>query len=665
MNEPVSRISPVVALFDRVVAAVALASAFYLSARAIPPGQDDWLNGTLSRWVIYGAIALLVVLGLMAARRLGGSTVRRALVRVPFVALGLLLCWMAYSRTKPQGSRWPSKRTDSMAWRLFELSPVLRASWGAQVAMHRATTRPAEAVLSIPADWAFPVDVSIAVERSGADTVRVWARTADGMVRCVARPVEQGMGMKSKAKAKAGVPGAQGNLAQTEGDPRMVTRGCTGRAEPPIAQFLKPLRVQEAPAAPATDVVGEPWPQYRRDGTKSATVATGGTVGWHSRLDGPSRSSFSVVGNSAFLGAHMTGTLASYDIANGALRWSSRLPDWIHQDVVSDGRVAVVGFGDNTLAPGRFPSGVAAYAAADGRHLWTRFDEATVMTSPVLHDSVLVYATSAGIVRKRLLSTGALLAEKLLPGGVIMGPPAAIGDTIVFSLDPDGVCALLISSMQTLWCRAMPFHLETGHSSPSIVAGTVISSSRIRPRAASLRELSRLPGAVLWRQVRSLLEMNFESAGQRIQAFRLSDGTPLWSSRLFPDLRVVDGHPSGTAAIHDSIGVMVLPTADTIAAFDIRTGRVLWAAGAHESRGPPLIIGGTVLNAGHDGTTELRDVATGKLACTMTRATGYDRAGPTIAGGLVLFSNLKGELEAIPRSALLGCDAAALRAPPP
>ncbi len=64
-----------------------------------------------------------------------------------------------------------------------------------------------------------------------------------------------------------------------------------------------------------------------------------------------------------------------------------------------------------------------------------------------------------------------------------------------------------------------------------------------------------------------------------------------------------------------------------------------------------------MLVAGRDGITELRDIATGALRCTMVRATGYDRGGPAVTGDLAIFADLKGMVEAIPVADLLGCTA--------
>lgn len=114
-------------------------------------------------------------------------------------------------------------------------------------------------------------------------------------------------------------------------------------------------------------------------------------------VDGPLRSSAIAVGDMVLIGSHGTGTLTAIDAPTGATRWVARVPNWIHQDPVTDGAIVVVSFGDNDASfQGRAPSGVAAFVLATGERLWTRFDESSVMTSAVMPDSTIVYATAIG-----------------------------------------------------------------------------------------------------------------------------------------------------------------------------------------------------------------------------------------------------------------------------
>ena len=96
---------------------------------------------------------------------------------------------------------------------------------------------------------------------------------------------------------------------------------------------------------------------------------------------------------------------------------------------------------------------------------------------------------------------------------------------------------------------------------------------------------------------------------------------------------------------------------DNQIAVDPKDENIVWTAGAGDSRGPPLIIAGHVIVARRDGVIESRALHSGAIACRVTRATGYDRAGPARAGGLLIFANLTGEIEAIPVRDLVGCPA--------
>jgi outer membrane protein assembly factor BamB len=253
------------------------------------------------------------------------------------------------------------------------------------------------------------------------------------------------------------------------------------------------------------------------------------------------------------IGTHGVGSLESFALATGRAEWRVRAPNWIHQDAVSDGRIVVVGFGDNRgSAYGSAASGVAAFELATGKSTWTKFEKTAVMTSPVIVGGDLVYGTGAGVIRRRRLSDGLLRESERFRGGVSMAPPLARHDTIVWPLDDDRVCVNTTSSLRPLWCTKVPGYTHFGHAAASLAGDTVIVSGRI-PNDVPLA------GTVL---NRFLGRLNGGARGQGVVALDLRTGAVRWKSQRFPFVREADGHISGTAAVADSLVVITLPISD-------------------------------------------------------------------------------------------------------
>jgi len=245
-----------------------------------------------------------------------------------------------------------------------------------------------------------------------------------------------------------------------------------------------------------------------------------------------------------------------------------------------------------------------------------------------------------------------------LPGGAIMAPMALAGDTLVATLDRNHVCAFTLSSLTRLWCRRLAHLRKLGHAAPTVVDGHVIISGLTTMFALPVSAITHGFG---W-AARHYLRRVFESAGgdesiagQMIVSLKLGSGETRWVSQPFAARAAVTGHNSGTAAVESGVGIIVLPNADTVVAFAARSGAVLWSAGAHGARGPALIADGHVVVGGRDGVIQTWNARTGAVECTTTRTTGFDRAGPAYAGGLLIFADLDGGVEAIARSVVLDC----------
>jgi outer membrane protein assembly factor BamB len=605
--------------------------------------SDEWdvLPRGVAGLPLYLTWLLVIAGGLYAVRRNFGWG---WLVRVPLYAMAAVLLAVAVRRVqlerleRQSHRHWPPRVADNLFHRLDTFDRQAAVIWAARVAQHRLITdstswsNDSAARFTMPASWAFPLNGTVAVVPRGGDTVQVWARLAEGQTACVARPA------------------------------RTMKDECGPGATAPATGFRPVTRVPDVAPPPVPSIADGPhrWLQYRRDAARLATsVETDSVVtSWRTRIDGPVRSTISVAGEVALVGAHGTGTVQALDVHTGKTRWTSRVPNWVHMDIVSDGRVAVVGFGDNAYSfYGAAPSGVSEYDVQSGQLRWTRFDESSVMSGAVIHDDVIVYGNAMGLIKKLAIDDGRLLGVDTLGGSVTMAPPAMVGDTLVFTLEHDRVCALLISTMHTLWCRQVPGARLMGHAAPAVADGRVMVTTALTASGIHWREFRALPTAQQWKLVRTAFfpEQYNELAGERVVAYRLRDGATLWETPLARRIRTVSGHEAGTAAVADSVGVIVLPEADIGVGFDPRDGHVRWAAPTFQSRGPLLLVLPFVILSRRDGQIEVRDAVSGALSCSMKESSGYDRAGATLVNGMVLLADQNGGIESMSLDDVLHC----------
>lgn len=606
----------------------------------------SYLRGT-SELFPTGSVASLAYLGVGAAI-LGSfwasGRAKRRLARVALLAgsgtLATALGLVGIGRAR---SAWIEvHQTSHRAHGLAELSQVERVRWAVQVAAHRISGEDfaAPRSITVPADWPFPNDVKVSVSMDPTGRSFVWGRSANGNVWCLTRRIY-----------------AAGDV-QPQTDALRCARHRPASA-PPDSTFSPvtraPLPMQPVP--PPSH--GETWPQYRRDGARSGTLGLpANRTAWHAQVFGELRASVSGTDSVIVIGAHGTGSIEVFDAESGIRRWRRRAPNWIHEDAVTDGATLVVGFGDNYRSfLSRSPAGVTAYDLRTGALRWTAFEQTSVMSSPAIVGDVVVYGNQDGLVRKRRLSDGALLGETSLPGAIDMAPPVVQGDTLVASLEPNSVCAVLISSLQRIWCQTFPGLRGFGHASPSLADGRVIVAG-VAPMYPTdwAFELGRL-GAMAEAQMlfRAAIGRRPADRGQQVIALRLADGATLWKTPMFAPHRAVTGHLSGTAAIAGNVGTIILPVSDAIVAFDVRNGGVLWTADAGGSRGPPLIASGRVIISGHAGSIRALDLASGVQRCSTVVPAHYDRASASAIDGFIVFSSLDGGLDAVPADWVARC----------
>lgn len=635
--------------FDRGLALLLVVLAAFFTFRTPAWGKFDPLPTGPRAGLGYLAIAL-VAIALLAWLVRRESRLPRILGRLIVGAFAVLAVSMAVSRfrlwrgVERQVDPWPPRLDRLAAVDIDSLPSAARANWAARIASHAALDggRPSLPI-RVPADWPFPSDAQVATRWEDSTELEVWARVPDGTATCV--PILLATNLRADSLARRA--------------------RCAERTSAPEGlAFVAPVRSRPIPAEAVAMGDRPAWPEYRADAARTDIVAgttatdRAGNDGWQVAIDGPIRASASASGELLLVGAHRTGSLTALDARTGAVRWIARVPNWIHQDPVTDGTIVVVGFGDNLDAfAGRAPSGVAAYVLATGERLWTAFDQGSVMTSPVIAGDAIVYGTGAGLLRRRDLATGTLLAADTLPGTVTMAPPVLIGDTVVFSLDHGRACAILASTLERRWCGDLPDLRLMGHAAPAVYHDLVIVSGVATVLTPTLAEFRRMGRRLQWRLIRSVLfPGEYETySGQVYAALDLHDGHLRWRSPLYAEPRLVVGHIAGTATIRDTTAVIVLPVSDTVVAFDPRTGARRWARPGHAARGPALILDDQVIVAGRDGVILSWALANGAARCRVERPVGFDRAGPTPVAGELVFLRLDGIVEAIRLADLAAC----------
>ncbi len=631
-------------IVDVVLAVLMLSAGVFMAVRSQVRGTSFIFPSAAIASVVFLATAGVVALGLALLPRLRSKS--RIAARVVLYCVAATYLGLARGRIingREDFIHWPPQSEGIATTPFAELSAEERAVWALRIVTHYLGSPHAGALdqIRIPENWPMPPNIMIAV-RSVQDTIDAWAYEVGSTSTCTMR-----------------IAGGRPPNSPTTEDPLW----CTLSPRPQGVTFA-PLARQpaEIPAPVAATTVdslsGRVWLQYRRDGSKSGAVTAGASAQapWQASIDGEVRSSAAAAGDAIVVGTHGTGALAAFDQATGRPLWRARAPNWIHQDPVSDGHIVVAGFGENShQIPLHTPAGVAAYDLATGARRWTHFDESAVMTSPVIRGADVVYISEGGVARKRSLATGELVAELQLPGSAVMAPPAAQGDTLVAALENNAVCLVVISTMKAGWCANSPDLRIMGHSGPTVSGQRIFVSGHV-PLFWSWRE--QLSDVSLARTLRLLMGMTTGQAtigGQSFRALDLRDGHELWRSKTFAARRLSLGHISGTATIAGDVGVIVLPLADTVVAFDVVTGASRWTAPGHGSRGAPLVIGEHLLLTGADGWIEVRKLMTGSLECKTHTKVGYDRAGPTMAGELVVFADIGGNIESFRREDVLRC----------
>jgi outer membrane protein assembly factor BamB len=409
----------------------------------------------------------------------------------------------------------------------------------------------------------------------------------------------------------------------------------------------------------AANASGMQWSQERGspDRRGIASDALGG-VSWTVRVGGSVRAVATPAYPFVIVGTHGTGWLGALDANTGATVWSTRAPNWIHQNPLVARQTVVVGVGDRARmlagdAVGLGIGGVAAYDLSTGSVRWFARTAGAVMTAPVIAGDAVVSADGAGNLESRDLGSGRLLWRTLMPGQSVMASPAIRGSTVYVALEHRIVCAYVAHNGQKKWCYRAPRDFRIGgDATPSVVGGAVYWS--LSQDSTGLEMLLRGKSGRNYLKEK-LTGRARDHSSQWIFALDAATGSLRWRRELGGGYSS-RGNMAGTAIPFRNAVVVVVPRAHRLVAIDTASGEELWGRALDAfSRGAVTVVDSSVILTDADQHLHIFDARNGAEACRGAVPDVSDRSGPTILGRTAIFTGLNGFVFARPLERVLRC----------
>ncbi len=234
--------------------------------------------------------------------------------------------------------------------------------------------------------------------------------------------------------------------------------------------------------------------------------------------------------------------------------------------------------------------------AGQVRQAWG-LDRYTGMTvAPAVAAGVAYHAVTPSVVSEpgtftaTSVRTGATLWTVRLPGNATYQRGVSVsGRLAVLSFDgfrrAGGVLAVDLTTRRVVWTRALPAPAPAfaWMGNPPTTAGPVtVDGTRVY----------------------------VTGAGYAVNAYRLSDGAPLWRT---PMTTSAGGTPNALEGIAAAGTVVYTGGDEGVVAHDAASGRRLWTA---PGQGAPVIAGSRVLSAVHDGVVAVAASGCGRPTCS-------------------------------------------------
>lgn len=401
------------------------------------------------------------------------------------------------------------------------------------------------------------------------------------------------------------------------------------------------------------------WTQYRMGPTSNAVYKDPGAAAKQAlprrvyRTGAPIRATPVIVGGKLLVGNHKTGGLTAFDLKTGRVLWRNRAPNWVHSEMIEAGGLIYVGYGDREFITstlrGEGPSGVLALDPDTGKIAWEFKTVGEVMPTPAYLNGVVyvttgageLYALDAGTGRRRWelplrtdairVDTGALKLAPGLPAFVSMSSPH-IKNGVLYIGGLDTVFAIDLATHKVKWKFS---RLASFTDVPVAISGNgvIVTTGVKEPLQLSAEEL---------------IKYGNEQPNYHFIYALNPDGSLRWKRLMGPGPHQKN-NTSGAPAIAGGRVYVGSPYAKAFFAYDVDSGKKLWAFGTGTKiKGPPVIDNGIVYFGDTEGNLYVLDARTGKLRKKLKFPAALAPAGPVIIDRNLYFGCQDGNVYSIP-----------------
>lgn len=401
------------------------------------------------------------------------------------------------------------------------------------------------------------------------------------------------------------------------------------------------------------DISGE-WLQHRVEPSRAGVTALSRAplgARWTYALGGELRASAAVAGNQVFVGAHGNGEFVALTLDSGRLGYRLRVPNWVHHEPVVTSDLVIVSFGNSEPISeggpqhGSPPSGIVAFDRRNGTERWRRNTHTSVMTSPVVYDSLVAVVTNEGDAIAWRITDGLKLWRTRLNEQTPMGNPL-LADTVLFvGLELSELCALDVRSGRTIYCNKFASDgWGAGHSSPTLAGKSILMTYHTRSR---------------WFWLKAILGISEPTnhGDAVLVSLDASTGHEQWRRSLGRGIHDVVGHIAGTPVVVGKTAYVAEPTSGRVVALRTDSGHVIWSVDVSPARGSVLVTHGAVLIATINNEVVILEAETGSVRCRMKLPGRPDRAAITVAGETGILTLRSGTVLARPIGDWLACRA--------